>query len=118
MPNTEGFRLSPQQTNLWSQQQAATGRTFCALCAIELTGNLNEDTLKAALNEIIRRHEILRTTFQRPSGIRTPFQVVAEMLEPSWQTFDISGLKADEQQARIQQSLDDTRSKPFDLEHA
>src|SRR5882724_2099976 len=118
MPNpTEGFRLSAQQASLWSQQQAAGGRTFCALCAVELTGELDQEALRTALGDLIGRHEILRTTFERPPGIKIPFQVVAETLDLSWQTFDIAGLNAAAQQAKIQDCFAEARNQPFDLEH-
>src|ERR1700730_14490848 len=117
MPNsTEGFRLSPQQTKRWLLRQGAADQTFRAACAIELTGNLKQDILKAALDDIVRRHEILRTTFQRPAGIRTPFQVVAETLEPSWQAIDIASLNAGEQNAKIQDCFVDAGNRKFDFE--
>jgi len=113
--STEGFRLSPQQTSLWSLQQTAE-KTFCALYAIELQGKLEPDILRAALDQLVQRHEILRTVFRRPTGFRTPFQVVLEDTKPSWQKFDLSGLSADEQQVGIKKCLDEARSAPFDLE--
>jgi len=71
-----GFRLSPQQRHLWPLQ--AGNPSFNAWVAVMLTGPVDVDRLQSALNEIIARHEILRTTYQRLSGMTMPVQVVAD----------------------------------------
>src|SRR3954462_4036490 len=71
-----GFRLSPQQEELWlSQREDPTHR---AVVAVRLTGALHPDALESALVEVARRHEILRTTFRRRTGMKLPFQVVGD----------------------------------------
>src|ERR1043165_275931 len=74
----EGFRLSPQQEYLWPLNAG------WAQCAIMLTGVLDKETLRNTLRELVNRHEILRTTFHRPHGLGTPFQVINEDSTPLW----------------------------------
>src|SRR2546422_9235826 len=101
----EGFRLSPQQKRLWSFQQAATGQPYRSVCAILFEGDLQPRTLEKALYTVVQRHEILRTTFHRPPGIKTPFQVVSDNAHPSWQAIDLTDLDATHQDHRIEASL-------------
>ncbi len=111
----EGFRLSPQQRNLWSLQQTAGAQTFRASCVILIEGALQSDVLQAAVRDVVDRHEILRTTFTRPPGIKTPFQVVAEAPQFSWQTFDLSGVGANQQNAQVEECFANERERPFDF---
>jgi amino acid adenylation domain-containing protein len=74
---TEGFRLSPQQKCLWSLQQIAGGDRYRAFRTISVDGPLQREALERAISSIVQRHEILRTTFHRAPGIKTPFQVVS-----------------------------------------
>jgi NRPS condensation-like uncharacterized protein len=73
----QGFRLSPQQEYLWSLQKDAD-YSYCARCAISITGNLDTPTLKSALEKVVDRYEILRTTFQRLPGMTIPLQVITD----------------------------------------
>ncbi|MEO0538403.1 MAG: amino acid adenylation domain-containing protein [Cyanobacteria bacterium P01_A01_bin.123] len=70
----EGFRLSPQQKQLWSLQQG--GKAYCCQCVLRITGDLQVETLKSAIQQIVDRHEILRTSFHRQPGMRVPIQVI------------------------------------------
>ncbi len=77
-----GFRLSSQQRRVWSLwQDGPSARTWCALL---LEGALDAERLRRAAEALAASHEILRTTFHRQSGLRTPFQVVGERGGLSW----------------------------------
>ena len=112
----EGFRLSPQQRSLWSLQQTAEGQPFRALGAILLEGDLKPHVLQDAVQHIVSRHEILRTTFSRPPGIKTLFQVVGETSQFSWETVDLSSLDVTEQRLRIAEYFARERERPFDFD--
>ncbi|MFG1698429.1 amino acid adenylation domain-containing protein [Nonomuraea sp. NPDC049309] len=72
----EGYRLSAQQAALWLEgHRAAT-----VGCTIRLTGDLDVDTLRAAVEHVVREHEILRTAFRRLPAMTLPLQVVDETL--------------------------------------
>jgi amino acid adenylation domain-containing protein len=70
----QGFQLSPQQQRLWLLQQ--DNSVYRASCAIVVTGNLQVNVLKNALQQVVDRNEILRTKFYRPQGIKIPSQVI------------------------------------------
>ena len=112
----EGFRLSPQQRNLWSLQQTAGGQPFRMLSAILLDGDLQPHILQGAVQHIVSRNEILRTTFSRPPGIKTLFQVVGETSQFSWQTVDLSSLDVTEQRLRIAEYFAGESERPFDFD--
>ncbi|MEO8191048.1 MAG: amino acid adenylation domain-containing protein [Acidobacteriota bacterium] len=78
----EGFRLSVQQRRAWAQWHATpAGRVWCAL---SIHGPLDADRLHEAAKTLSMRHEILRTTFHREPGMRTPFQVVGDRPDVGW----------------------------------
>lgn len=105
-----GFRLSPQQRRVWLLQQGSSA--YRAQSALLIEGDLKPETLKEAVHRIVRRHEILRTTFHALPGMRLPVQVVAEDLAPLWHTGDLSGL---EQSDRIEELFREDGRRPFDF---
>jgi len=77
----QGFKLSPQQRRLWSLQKES--QIYQSYCAILLEGDLDKSILKEALQQVINRHEILRTTFHSKRGIKIPVQVISECVSLS-----------------------------------
>src|SRR5436853_3924040 len=82
----EGFPLAPQQRRVWALQQH--GPAYLAQCAVLIEGSLKADLLRDALNQIVSRHEILRTTFHRRPGILLPIQVVNDRSLIAWREID------------------------------
>jgi len=109
----KGYRISPQQKQLWQLQQEA--KAYPAQGAILLEGNLHRKNLKTALEKVVARHEILRTTFYRPPGMKAPFQVIAEKAMVSWQEMDLSDLAPEQQADRIEEIFREEGRRPFDL---
>lgn len=110
----EGFQLSPQQRRLWLLQQQS--QAFYAQCAILIEGQLNHDGLKHALHRVVRRHEILRTTFYRRPGIKIPIQVVSESILPSWREVAQGDGDCRETELDFEEVLKQERSLPCDFE--
>jgi hypothetical protein len=73
-----GYRLSPQQRRLWALLQHGWNESYQAKCAVMIRGRLESHRLKSAAQNVIARHEILRTTFQRLPGMAIPMQVIEE----------------------------------------
>jgi acyl-CoA synthetase (AMP-forming)/AMP-acid ligase II len=70
---------SPAQQRLWTLQQAVPDLPFFnILYALRVTSPVDAALLERSLNEIVRRHEILRTTFDVAGG--GPIQVIAPQL--------------------------------------
>jgi amino acid adenylation domain-containing protein len=76
----QGLPLSPQQRRLWRLCPRASFHHYRSVCAVEITGDLDLGDLQAALDLVVRRHEILRTSFQALPGMSYPLQVIGEEL--------------------------------------
>jgi amino acid adenylation domain-containing protein/FkbM family methyltransferase len=74
----EGYKLSPQQEQLWLMQQASETMPVRATCAMLIGGDLNADILKSALCKVVDRHEILRTVIEYIPKISSPLQVITD----------------------------------------
>ncbi|MGZ3458824.1 MAG: AMP-binding protein, partial [Archangium sp.] len=58
-------RLSPAQERLWFLAQLEPDSALYTIAAaVRLTGELNTPALERAFQDIVRRHEVLRTTFR------------------------------------------------------
>ncbi|HEY9666645.1 MAG TPA: condensation domain-containing protein, partial [Coleofasciculaceae cyanobacterium] len=110
----EGFQLSPQQKRLWSLQQDSLA--YQTQGAILIEGNLDPEILKVALQNVINRHEILRTTFRRKPGIKAPLQVVADSSVLSCRDITLNGLDTKQQECKIEEILQKERQQAFDFE--
>ena len=112
--STEGFRLSPQQKSLWSLQQDGS-HVYRAFTAISIEGPLQEHMLERAIRVVVQRHEILRTTFYRAPGIKTPFQVVSPAPLFSWESADLANFEPTQQKQKITECILHEQEKPFDF---
>jgi amino acid adenylation domain-containing protein/non-ribosomal peptide synthase protein (TIGR01720 family)/FkbM family methyltransferase len=113
----EGFRLSPQQERLWTLQQAGGGDApYRALSVVIVEGPLRADVLGDALAAVVRRHEILRTGFQRLPGMSLPVQVIADEGEARFESQDLTGLDARAQEAEVAALVSEAGRESLDLE--
>ena len=72
---TLGYQLSPQQKRQWKIQQGQ--KQFCAQATLSIRGALDSQRLRAALQRLVDRHEILRTGFQIGPDAEHSLQVVS-----------------------------------------
>ncbi|MEG5160083.1 amino acid adenylation domain-containing protein [Microcoleus sp. AT3-A2] len=112
----EGFRLSPQQRHLWGLQQNKSQQTYRVRGAILITGNLDREILKKALQNVVNRHEILRTSFHCLPGMTLPLQAIASTGEVPISEHNLSGLSPEEQEAKIAALFEQLNLLPFDFE--
>src|SRR3954464_419888 len=81
--------LSSGQQRLWFLDRLEPNTPLYNIpTALRLTGTLNEAALTDALNEIVRRHESLRTTF--PSVDGTPVQQINPPAPIPFHTIDLT----------------------------
>ena len=98
------FRLSPHQEQEWLREpDGPSGRNQIV---VRIDGPLDSPKLRDAFRATAARHEILRTTFQRRTGMRVPLQVVNDDLEPHWQetalgSNDLESLAHEERKAPL-----------------
>src|SRR5262245_13643738 len=112
----EGFRLSPQQSRLWALQQGVRSTPYTARCRILIEGAFDDRLLEAALNQVVQRHEILRTTFRILPAMTLPLQVIAGDVRLAIRTEDLSGWAEDERTARMEALEREASQTPFDFE--
>jgi amino acid adenylation domain-containing protein len=106
--------LSFAQERLWFLNQLeGDNATYNIPSAWQLNGALSITALEAAVNEIIRRHEILRTTFKTETGV--PTQVIAESLEIKIPLIDLSQIPDTEKFPEIQRWISAEAQHPFNL---
>src|SRR5258708_2746820 len=75
MPRDGKLPLSFAQERLWFLDQLKPGSAVYNIpCAMRVRGPLNSTALEQSLREVVRRHEVLRTTIAAGGG--TPEQVV------------------------------------------
>ena len=110
--NTYVFPLTFAQQRLWFLEQLEPHATaYLIPWSIRMNGTLNVSALRDSLNEIVRRHEILRTTFSSVDG--QPTQVVAPSVYIPLPVVDLSEFTEREKEA--QQLAAAEAQTPFDL---
>jgi len=106
--------LSFAQQRLWFLDQLQPNSAFYNLpAAVRLTGNLDVTALEQSFNEIVRRHEALRTTFTSQDG--RPSQVIASSLQLSVPVEDLAEYSVDQREAKAQRTATEEVQTPFDL---
>ncbi|MEA5603820.1 amino acid adenylation domain-containing protein [Nostoc sp. UHCC 0252] len=114
VPRNDKLPLSFAQQRLWFVHQISPDSTaYNMLEALRLDGSPNIVALEQSLNELIRRHEVLRTTFSTVDG--EPIQVIAPDTALNLPIHDLQGLSTEEQTEQIRQIAKSVASKPFDL---
>jgi amino acid adenylation domain-containing protein len=108
----EGFRLSPQQKQLWRLQQDSLA--YYAQCAILIEGDIESGALEEALKKILRKHEILRTTLDWIPGLETPFQLILENPPLPYRRVDLNEKESGDIET-VMGALFREESRPFEL---
>lgn len=106
--------LSFAQERLWFVDQLVPDNpSFNIPYVLSLDGPLDVDALQRGLDDLVARHEILRTTFATVEG--RPVQVIAEQGSLPLTTVDLRGLAPEAQQAEVQERAVAETGQPFDL---
>ncbi len=107
-------RLSAGQAQLWYFTQLAPDNPVYNLAfTIRKQGECNVDALRAAFNEVVQRHEILRTTFEVVDG--EPSQVVQPPSRWELPVVDLSHLPADAAEAEAGRLAEEQATRPYDV---
>lgn len=109
------YPLSYGQRQLWVLHQMEPDLiAYNMINRYRITGTLAPDKLKAAIDKLIERHEVLRTTFSETDG--EPVQIIhrPSALNNGWLYRDLRH-EPDPESVAIQQADQEARS-PFDLE--
>ena len=110
-PRNERAPLSFQQQRQWLLLEREGLPSFYNNVA-RLSGDLDAVAFSRAFDEIVSRHEILRTTFVVEDG--RPVQVIHPPRQSNMAFQDLSGLPEQEREARSAQ-LSAEQARPFEL---
>ncbi|MHC4268500.1 MAG: non-ribosomal peptide synthetase [Planctomycetota bacterium] len=106
--------LSYAQQRLWFLNQLEPDSPFYNISQVfRIHGTINVESLHKALNAIINRHEILRTSFKLEG--EQPVQVISTKLTLDLPTINISESPGKKRETRIQNLISDFTQQPFDL---
>lgn len=106
--------LSFAQQRLWFLDQFyPRSCAYNVARVFRLVGNLDLDALQKAVNSMVQRHEILRTTFRIVK--EEPVQVVAQECRAAIHTSDLRSIPATEREAKADQIVTNEVVRPFDL---
>ena len=110
------FPLSAAQRRLWTiWQYDPRTPAYNVPLGLRYKNSLDAQVLERCFQEIIRRHETLRTTFPVVDG--QPMQEVAPMLAFTLPVVDLRSLPEAEREAALLRYAEDEVRRPFDLEH-
>ena len=117
IPRREKFSPGPvssAQQRLWFIDQLDPGTpAFNIPAAVRLLGSLDVEILEQCFDEIINRHEALRTSFAADDGL--PVQVIAPSLKFEIPLVDIRHLPEAERMAHVEKLITSECQRSFDL---
>src|SRR5215217_3973042 len=108
------FPLSFAQQRLWFlQQMNPQSPAYNVPVASRLLGKLNVKAMEQALNEIVQRHEVLRTTFQLVDA--QPMQVISARAALPLPLLDLTHLSESVRETEAHRLAVENLKEPFDL---
>ncbi len=113
VPRNGKLPLSFAQQRLWFLDQLEPGSSFYNISrAVHLRGSLNVAALAEALNEIVSRHESLRTLFGTDGD---PFQSISPPQTVSLRLINLDAVSETQRQPEAEKVAAEEIRKPFDL---
>jgi amino acid adenylation domain-containing protein len=113
----EGLPLSFAQERIWFLHQMAPGEfSYNTYLAVKLYGEVQPGLLKNSFNEIVKRHEVLRTCFVMKDG--SPVQVVLPEVEIPFRIVDLQDRAKEEREQIAKDLAIEEARRPFFLEQA
>ena len=106
--------LSYAQQRLWFLDRFSPGSVAYNMpFGLRLKGELNWEALGWSFNELVKRHEVLRTVFVEGEG--GPAQAIAEELNLQIEEIDLRGWQEREREVETERIVREEVATPFDL---
>ena len=103
------------QQRLWFLDRLAPGNPFYTVSlAVPLHGPVDAAALQRSLDDIVARHEALRTTFTEENG--QALQVIAPHAAAAFDRIDLSTLPSAQREAQAEALTQQENARSFDLE--
>ncbi|WP_408890509.1 non-ribosomal peptide synthase/polyketide synthase [Myxococcus faecalis] len=107
-------RLSFAQQRLWFLDQLEPGSaSYNMPGAVRMSGPLDTEALARTFQELVRRHEALRTTFRSENGVAV--QRVSAEVEVPLRVVQLDGLPESAREAEARRHVEQEVLLPFDL---
>ncbi|PWU05653.1 MAG: hypothetical protein C5B47_08695, partial [Verrucomicrobia bacterium] len=114
LESTGPYPLSPAQQRIWFMEQLNPEvPVYNESEAVRLRGDLNVDALQRALDTIVDRHEILRSTIRIIDDV--PHAVAHNNWPLRFKQIDLSGLPAEKRESEVNRLLIDEPRILYDL---
>jgi amino acid adenylation domain-containing protein/non-ribosomal peptide synthase protein (TIGR01720 family) len=115
LPGNDALPQSLAQNRLWFLwQMDRQGSAYNIPGGLHLRGELDQAALRASFQQLIERHESLRTRFYERDAV--PLQCIDAPGEFRMDVQDLSGLPAEQRLAQAKQIREAQARQPFDLE--
>jgi len=112
----ENLPLSFAQTRLWFLDRLEPNNpAYNIVVGFRMEGCLHRSALEQSLQEIVKRHEVLRTTFSQDE-YGNPIQIIHESNHISLVSTDLGDLSHEEQEKQLQEVVMKEALRPFNLE--
>ncbi len=103
------------QEQLWFLDQFAPGQaTYIVPSVMRIRGPLDPGALGRALDQLVERHEVLRTRLVA-DGQGRPVQVIDPVVPAVLEVLDLTGFERDKGLARLREIVVAEAMRPFDL---
>jgi len=107
--------LTFEQESLWFLDQLSPGTaTYNIPIRVRLLSEIDQDVLRRSLNEIVQRHEILRTCFRTTAG--RPIQVIGAPPKLSLPLVDLTDLPEQERERQADRLCQEQAERAFVLD--
>lgn len=115
MPFPPVFPASHAQERLWFLEQMHPDRPVYNIpLALKIEGPMNVGVLELAINDVVSRHEALRTRFESNHG--HPVQIIAAATHVPLPLIDLRLLPASEREVHASRLAREDAARPFDLQ--
>ncbi|MEU9504592.1 amino acid adenylation domain-containing protein [Streptomyces sp. NPDC048196] len=109
MQRPDSIPLSFAQRRLWFLHKLeGPSPTYNMPFALELTGQVDQQVLRAALLDVVERHESLRTVFPEHQGQPLQRVIATDQVAWNWETREVT-------EGALPKALDTAARHPFDL---
>jgi amino acid adenylation domain-containing protein len=108
------YPLSPLQEGILFHALHDAGGAYFEQLSYRIRGRINPDVFRAAWEELVRRHDVLRTIFVH-KDIPRPLQIVLKQWRIDFSAVDLRKLARGDAEAKIVSLKEEDRATPFNL---
>ncbi|MFA7060905.1 MAG: amino acid adenylation domain-containing protein [Pedobacter sp.] len=108
------YPLTPLQEGILFHALLAVGSSYFEQLCYRVRGRFDIALFQKAWEELLRRHDALRTVFVH-RDVPRPLQIVLKQWRVDFSAVDLRGLARDEAEARIVSQKEQDRATPFNL---